>query len=1098
MRSIFRVLPRPSRAIVLGFLFGLALPLIGASTAVALPDVPVGLGGNEPHTTVVNPHNPDNVVVSQGTALAISNDFGVTFPISVNAANVPVGYGGCGDDVLAFDAGARLWWSYLRCVDGDGGGFDNLATDDISVVVQQVNPITGALVGAAVDVTPANHFDDKQWIAGDSNPGSPFANNVYVHWTRFDTSPTAEEFSRCVNCASTNAFSAPAAIASGAGEGFRHQANIAVGPNGDIFASYHTNTCGDDETDGDVVLMRDSSGGANLAAGGNPPTGVFKTNVFGAGGAEVTCNRQPSPSKIPMAHFLMQGAAAPFVVADPTRPGNVYVIVNDDPNNAAGSGDDGDVLLARSTNNGTSFSVSQIDHAPQGPASLQVFPQGTADQDGNLAVFWYDTRRQLLNNAGTPADTSDDYWNLDTFVTVSRDGAQTFTNDFRINDAPFDPQLGAPNFKGDNPPTYRIGEYNGLAAANGVGYAAFTGNTAGGQQQILFDTFSIAGAFPDRFEPNESADPGVATDLGTAASYSEPRLTIHGLGDEDFFRVQAQDTGKLRFRIALTGRVADVDLQVLDSFENVVGTSSPGLDANDGESVAIPAVQGETYVLHVFPAPDQQAPFNRYDLNIVNTAVPVPFGIDLRAASDSGAADDDNVTNVAAAAIRLRVDDAGLLAQGIPFSPANGTTTLADDTPGFKVRVIDNGVSAGLATPVAGQPGVYEFAFTGSPLTEGDNSITARVVIVDPSDDPTIAGTAHAVGNGGESAPLLVVLDTTPPPAPAAPDLLASSDDAGINIDNITRSTTPAFQGTAEANSLVRILANGVVVGQGFAGADGSDGVPGDGLGSYTITVEPLVDGVYAMTAVSEDSAGNMTSSAALQVTIANQLLDLNGATADVLVDLDADTVTGFPGIPGGVAGIRGIPRVNLGVNGHALTVIGTSLDDSLDYTPTGTQAGKLVEGATGQLLAFTGVAGAFTVDPIDGPDSVNVVGTSESDAVTVLAGPSATVQVNAYKTMTVPIANVERLAITSGQGVDTIDVTAFDSVNANLFVDGGAPNPNKPRGDLLRVGDGSGGGRIKKQSGPVTGSGTVFVTYRSTGNATRIDYVNTERVRQA
>src|SRR5207244_9554250 len=84
------------------------------------------------------------------------------------------------------------FWVYLirRDVNGDGTiDTSRGVNDDISVVVQQVNALTGALVGPAVDVTPGSFFDDKPWIAADANPASPFANNLYVSWDRISISP---------------------------------------------------------------------------------------------------------------------------------------------------------------------------------------------------------------------------------------------------------------------------------------------------------------------------------------------------------------------------------------------------------------------------------------------------------------------------------------------------------------------------------------------------------------------------------------------------------------------------------------------------------------------------------------------------------------------------------------------------------------------------------------------------------------------------------------------------------------------------------------------------------------------------------------------
>jgi hypothetical protein len=1064
------------RVLAFAAAFGLIAVLPGVVTGLA--DVDTGFPNNEPHAGVVNPLNPANVVVSNVNQLVISTDFGVTFPTVVNsAANFPAttpGYGRCGDDVITFDAAGRLFWSYLKCRDGDSDGkVDTLAAgDDITIVVEQVNPTTGAKVGSPVDVTPGFHFDDKQWIAADANPASPFTNNLYLHWTRFDASPTAEDFSRSTN--QGVAWSAPAAVASGAGEGFRHQAHVAVALNGDVYLSYHAKTCGG-VSDGLVEVIRDSTGGSDLAAG----TVGQKTSFA----AEVSRN---TPPDIPGTQFLTQGSAVAYVIPDPARPGNVYVVTNDDPNNDPTTGDGGDVILARSTDYGNTWSVNTISHAPAG--TLQVFPTGAIDQGGNLMVFWYDTRRGLTNAGGKLL--------LDIFATVSRDGAQTFTNDFRINDASFDPDLGAPCFKGcggvgDPPPaTLRIGEYNGASAANGVGYAAFTGNSATGQE-VYFDTFSILGQFPDRFEPNDAISPGVVTDLGAAASYSEPDLTIHAATDEDFFKVTALRTGTMRFAIALNGRVADLDIQVRDKFNNVVATSSSGADSNNTEAITIPAVAGEPYYLRVLSAPGQLDSANTYDLAIDNTPAPVPFALDLRASSDSGASSSDDLTNISAATVDLRLDESALA--GLALSPQSGLGTFADDAPGYKVVVYNGGVQAGVATRTSA--GLYTFTFPGdAPLSDGPNSITARVVIVDPS---TSGGGLHVVGIGDESSALTVTLDTSAPTAPSAIDLLASSDTAGVNTDNVTTVMTPAFDGIAESLVTIRLRANGVVVATGLSGADGTDGVLGNSLGVWTLTASTLADGVYAITATAEDAAGNQgLPSASLSVTIANQSLTLSGASSAVSLDLAAGRVSGFPGYPSplSVVGIVGIPTVNLDANGHALTATGTGGPDTITFTPNSADGGRLTLDGVAQVLNLSGMGGAFTVDPGAGSDKVWVIGTVGADTITADVLATTPVTVGALKTVLVPVAAAELIEIGASDGVDTVNVTTHSGVTAALNVDGDFPLGKKKFSDTLNVSDGSGNGKMRNTVSRVPYSGAVLVTYSS--SSVRIDYTSVEKVK--
>jgi hypothetical protein len=112
---------------------------------------------------------------------------------------------------------------------------------------------------------------------------------------------------------------------------------------------------------------------------------------------------------------------------------------------------------------------------------------------------------------------------------------------------------------------------------------------------------------------------------------------------------------------------------------------------------------------------------------------------------------------------------------------------------------------------------------------------------------------------GPVSAPLVVTLDTTRPVAPAVPDLLASADTGSFANDNVTRIATPAFQGSAEANTRLRLRANGVVVGETTVGSDLSDGVAGNGLGHWELTADPLADGAYQIVAEAEDQAGNIS-----------------------------------------------------------------------------------------------------------------------------------------------------------------------------------------------------------------------------------------------
>lgn len=1297
---------RFGRLLALAAIVGALLLVVGSVQAGT--DVAPGQTGFEPNNAVVNPQNPSQVAVMRGCQVRISNNFGQTFPIVRNTTL------GCnGDPSMAFDSQGRLFVSHLTRVAGE-----------LTVVAGQIaDTVTaGTLNYTPIQVSAADGFgDDKQWLAADANPSSPFRDNLYLVWSRNPTIPCnfpgcSVLFSRSINQGAT--WSAPQVI-SVAGEGFVWPAHVAVGHNGDVYVAYHTNNCGAANA-GTIPLLRDGLGGANFAAG----TVLQRNNAFGAGQATVTCNVQNNPlagTEIPGADFWLQGTAQPWILPDPARAGNVYVIANDDPNNAYANGDDADVVIARSSNNGVNFTRSRVDSGPG--QSFAVMPTAHIDQDGNIAVHWYDSRRNLMNT-GANANFGAANFLIDLYGTTSKDGGQIFTNDFRISDNAFDPDAGPSGCRfgsrAGNNCTERIGEYNGVWTVDGIGYAAWTGNATppaapfpsdgAGAQTTLFDLFSMSGAFPDRLEPNESIDFAVVAALGSDNTYNEPRLSLHSSTDVDFFKVVALHTGKLQVEIEFNEVIADLEVRVRDAAGNILatGTMTTFQTGSSVEMLAIPVVQGEIYFVEAFDpgAPNTFAPQSLYDLTIINRPAPVPFELDLRVASDSGRNDADDVTNDNTPTIQMRVDMVDAADMGIDM--LTPVEVLANED-GYAVAVFDDGTFVGYASPIAGtNDAVWEFTFPGA-LPDGVHSLTAKVNAFD-------GATPQANGLGGELESLLVTIDTVAPAAPSAPDLLGSSDSGTSDSDNITNINEPAFQGTGEAAALVRIRADGVVVGEGVIGSDNTDGVPGNGLGAWEITVEPLADGSYSISAEAEDLAGNISAQSAalapplvidtpdgggrpqrptldlvdaddtgrsdqdnvtnlttldvrvsaeagttvdikdgntvidsfvmpavaftirtlmlaenphplstestdlagntsaqstellvivdttapqtpgapdllassdsggiddddittlvqpafqgmaeanslvrimagapvvgqsvatsdgayeitveplsdgvynitaeaedlagnvssasgpLKVTIANQVLNLPGATSNpanmtVQVDLSVGTVASFPGVASasGLVGIVGIPVVNLDVNGQALSILGTASNDGVHYTPTGALAGTLTRDGSVQVLNFTAVGGTFTVDPLAGSDTLTVNGTVQPETVTVLANNTTTVQVGSLKTVSMPIGNVELLIVNSDQSVDTIDVTAFDTVNAHLFVNAGEPTTNTPNGDTLVVRDGSGKARIRNQpGGPVPNSGSVLVEYRrrrTTHNVTRIDYTDVERVRKA
>ncbi|MAE63431.1 MAG: hypothetical protein CMJ18_04095 [Phycisphaeraceae bacterium] len=144
---------------------------------------------------------------------------------------------------------------------------------------------------------------------------------------------------------------------------------------------------------------------------------------------------------------------------------------------------------------------------------------------------------------------------------------------------------------------------------------------------------------------------------------------------------------------------------------------------------------------------------------------------------------------------------------------------------------------------------------TGSADGTGAYSILSDV-LADATHSITVQATDAAGNQSAASAALVVVVDQTAPAAPSNPDLDAGSDTGDSDSDDVTASSTPAFAGTADAGTTVRLFAGGSEIGSDNAN------------GSYTVTSSALADGVYSVNAISTDVAGNISFSGGTVVTV--------------------------------------------------------------------------------------------------------------------------------------------------------------------------------------------------------------------------------------
>ena len=389
------------------------------------------------------------------------------------------------------------------------------------------------------------------------------------------------------------------------GLGLENWSHVTVGPEGDIYVSQFLGA--------QFAVHHSFDGGAsfdhpNLSTGERLPFGL---------------NTPIGPGPLSSNQFRLQNVRA--IVADPTRPGVVYVADSNQINDPQGNvEDEGDVVFARSTDYGATWqrtfrvgthSANVLNDENDGRsatgrvsdvAAAQAMPRLVSDAQGDVALIWYDLRRDPASHL------------LDVFGTVSSDGGLTFSANFRVTDLSFDADAGR-FIDATGKTNYYLGDTIGLAVANQTAYAAWT-DTRNGNQDIFFARYGINPAplaANDRFEPNDTA--ASATDVGRVIARSLPKLAI-SQGDEDWFRVRTAATGSLTVQTSLALPRDSVHLELFDDTgATLLATGTAVLDGSGqaiGQILRFPTPAGRTYLVRVLPDPGVSGNPARYTLSV--------------------------------------------------------------------------------------------------------------------------------------------------------------------------------------------------------------------------------------------------------------------------------------------------------------------------------------------------------------------------------------------------------------------------------------------------------------------------------------------------
>ena len=448
-----------------------------ASSVGGPPDV---LQQNEP-SIAVHPANANFVAVGMNDVrtlgvsndawqgLAVSNNGGTTYteslvpgyPGDTSAAGLasPIrGNAAASDPWLGYDNFNNLFFAFIAFQRTPPGKPLNTTANALAVAKYSLNPATGAVTYAKTVVLERGTVglgqqEDKEALAVDNSPSSPFNGSVYVCWARFTGSQnhlTVVYSHDHGETWATSRFVGPKNNVNN-----MQGCNLAVQPDGNVYVGYRTfdnNPTVSNPNDSAIFAARSTNGGVTFAT----PVRV----------AAFTDYRQNAT----------RTAFRTFSDVSMAADGNGVFIAWQGRNGTNGS----DVFISRSRTKGASWEAPVIPN--DAGVGHQLMP-ALAAAGGTLSVIWYDSRSEPAFTPAGPvsgqcpagATTQTSCTGMDVYydqASTIAAGALAFGADLRVTDHSFNPDTYG-SIKAITP---FIGDYVGLAATATNAYAVWTDN----------------------------------------------------------------------------------------------------------------------------------------------------------------------------------------------------------------------------------------------------------------------------------------------------------------------------------------------------------------------------------------------------------------------------------------------------------------------------------------------------------------------------------------------------------------------------------------------------------------------------------------------
>lgn len=409
-----------------------------------------GMTQSETHIAI-NPNNP-NILL--GGTNAANNSPSVTYVnqgyyVTTNGGQTWYGSDSLpyipsgtyrSDPVVAFDHLGNMYFNTLQYSATAGDLITMKSTDN------------GLTWSTPVPVPNPGIDEDKNWLAIDVNPSSPYFGYIYTSYTEFQsTDPNYRklEFSRSTDGGVT--FSSPVNLSGTTG--YLHQGvNLAVGTNGDVYAAfthYPTSTL----TTSHVTFAKSTNGGQTW-------TQTFVVQNI----RDIRGNLTKGGNSIRVNSF-------PYIAVDHSngpRRGWIYMTYAARP----ATGQPPDVYLVKSTDFGNTWSTP-LKVNSESANKDQWFPAIAVDPaDGSVNICYYDSRNYPNNDS------------TEVYLSRSLDGGVTW-EDIKVSDRAHLPRAIAGLATG-----YQ-GDYIGIVAKNGVIWPFWNDNRLGFHQAYTAKVFFI-------------------------------------------------------------------------------------------------------------------------------------------------------------------------------------------------------------------------------------------------------------------------------------------------------------------------------------------------------------------------------------------------------------------------------------------------------------------------------------------------------------------------------------------------------------------------------------------------------------------------------